>query len=103
MAKIYEFPKIKKGSEKEETEVNENKLNNLLDLLGEQLAKMSDVEIINDPHYQRYRDEIQYYSHTEIIRKINTDDEAGVRGNPLFYSALVDVARSKGLISSSEN
>ncbi len=53
--------------------------------------------------YQRYRQMVKDWENEALIMEINNPDQSKLKTIPLFYCAVIDKARDRGLAPSKEN
>jgi len=107
MTEIYNFLAYKQKKEAEEEEnkkaekpdwgdkINIGKLTELRCLVDKLISRTVDNQ--RPKVYLDEYDLVSFYTDAEIIGWINNFDEGEVVDKPFFYSALIDVARSRGL------
>lgn len=111
MGEVIDFSAFKKGKEIKESKagekpsreerVNISKLTELLTLVTKLIS-----QIPGNPRreaYQTRHDLVSSYTDDEIIGWINNFNEQEVIKRPLFYSALIEVARDRELFLSNND
>lgn len=102
MGEIIKFPGLKKEREEESTgqgeKVDINKVTESLILLAKLIANTTGSP--RGEAYQTKYNLVSTYSDAEIVGWINNFDGQKVTAQPLFYSALIDVARARELFPS---
>lgn len=102
MGEIIKFPGLKKEREEErlgqEERIDINKVTELLILLAQLIANTTGSP--RGEAYQVKYNLVSTYSDAEIVGWINNFDGRKVAAQPLFYSALIDVARARELFTS---
>ncbi|MBI4779084.1 hypothetical protein HY797_01365 [Candidatus Falkowbacteria bacterium] len=106
MAEIINFSNFKKENKAGENSSNGEKINyfkltQLLNLVAGLIANTA-----GNPRREAYQDKyalLSSYTDAEIVGRINNFNETEVAAKPLFYSALIDVAKKRKLFPSRFN